>query len=351
MSKIKLPGLIDIHVHLRDPGQTHKEDFFTGTAAAIAGGFTTVFDMPNNPNPIISKDRLEDKIKIAAEKTVSNIGFYFGSLGDNLEEFEKVKHLAWGLKLYLNITTGGFIIDEKHLTRIYSAWSSLQPILLHSEEEMIQAVLSAIRKTGKRSHFCHVSSANELQQIMTAKEERLPVTCGVCPHHLFLSEDDVKQLGPYGNMKPPLKSKKDIEFLWKHIRYVDCIESDHAPHTNEEKDSDKPPFGVPGLESTLPLLLTASHEGRINIDDIIRLCYEGPRKILTIKDDASTYIEVDDDVQYELKNENLFTKCKWTPFDGWKMSGKVQRVVMKNKTVFENDKLLVSPGQGQVITP
>ncbi len=351
MSTIKLPGLIDIHVHLRDPGQSHKEDFYTGTLAAIAGGFTSIFDMPNNPEPITTKLRLDEKIKIAKEKTVSNLGFYFGSLGDNLGEFEKVKDLAWGLKLYLNITTGGFIIDEKYLLNIYTAWKSPQPILLHSEEEMIQAVLNVVRKTGKKSHFCHVSSANELRQIIEAKEEGLPVSCGACAHHLFLSEDDGKQLGPYGTMKPPLKTKKDIEFLWKHIKYLDVVESDHAPHTKEEKDSAKPPFGVPGLETTLPLLLTAAQEGRISIDDVIRLCYDGPRKVLHIPADDSTYINVDVGSVYELKNENLFTKCKWTPFDGWKVRGKVKSVTIKNKQVFAENNLLISPGEGTILKP
>lgn len=340
MSTIKLPGLIDIHVHLRDPGQTHKEDFFTGTSAALAGGFTTVFDMPNNAVPVTTQKLLLEKMKIAKEKAVCSVGFYFGSLGDNLAEFSKVQHLVSGLKLYLNMTTGGFIIDEKYLFNIFKAWNSSKPILLHSEEDMIQQVLNVVRKTGAHSHFCHVSSKHELRQIISAKEEGLPVTCGVCPHHLFLSEEDAKQLGPYGLMKPSLKPKKDVEYLWKHLRFVDVIESDHAPHTKEEKKSKNPPFGVPGLETTLPLLLTAVHQKRITMSDIMRLCYNGPRKILNISEDSSSYIEVETDTEYEILNENLFTKCKWSPFHGWKVYGAVERVFIKNKKVFENKKVI-----------
>ena len=173
MSTLTLPGLIDIHVHLRDPGQTYKEDFFTGTSSALAGGFTTVIDMPNNATPITTKERLEEKIKIAQGKTVCDIGFYFGSLGDNLDEFSKIGDKVFGLKLYLNQTTGGFIINEDSMKKIYDAWSSKQPILLHSEEDMVSMVINVIRKTGKKSHFCHVSSANELSQIIKAKEEVL----------------------------------------------------------------------------------------------------------------------------------------------------------------------------------
>ena len=129
MSIITFPGLIDMHVHLRDPGQTEKEDFYTGTSAALAGGFTTVFDMPNNKIPITSKERLDEKIRTAKEKIVCDIGFYFCSLGDNLSEFAKVKDNVFGLKLYLNITTGYFLIDEKKLGEIYTHWAKNKLIL------------------------------------------------------------------------------------------------------------------------------------------------------------------------------------------------------------------------------
>ena len=342
MSTLKLPGLIDIHVHLRDPGQTHKEDFRTGTTAALAGGFTKVFDMPNNTVPITTHKLLNEKIKIAKASAVCDIGFYFGSLGDNLGEFVNVQHQVAGLKLYLNMTTGGFIIDEKFLWSIYKAWNSSKPILLHSEEDMIQQVLKVVRKTGQHSHFCHVSSANELQQIISAKEEGLPVSCGVTAHHLFLTEDEGKKLGAYGHMKPYLKPKNDVDYLWKNIKHIDVVESDHAPHTKEEKESEKPPFGVPGLETTLPLLLTAVHEKRLSLEEVIRLCYDGPRKIHGIPDDETTFIEVEIGKKYEIKNENLHTKCKWSPFNGWKVYGKVQRVFIRNKKVFENDKVVTS---------
>lgn len=350
MSNLTLPGLIDVHVHLRDMGQNHKEDFHTGTAAALAGGFTTVLDMPNKTEPITTLERLDAEREEAHKKTVCNIGFHFGSLGENLEEFAKVQDKVTGLKLYLNLTTGGFIINGEVMQRIYEAWSqvSTKPVLLHSEEDTVSMVTKVIKATGQRSHFCHVSSAHELQQIIAAKEEGLPVTCGVCPHHLFLTEDDVADLGPYGRMKPPLKTKADLEYLWANMKYVDVIESDHAPHTKEEKESDNPPFGVTGLETTLPLLLMAEKEGRITVEEIIRLCYTNPAKIFNLETNPDTRIEVNLD-EYELKNEDLKTKCGWSPFAGWKLRGKVEQVFIRGEKVYENGKVLAEAGSGRVL--
>lgn len=352
---IYLPGLIDIHVHLRDPGQIQKEDFYTGTCAALAGGFTTVLDMPNNKVPITTLEKLQKKIKTAQEKIVCNIGFYFSSLGDNFNEFKKINlpagGLVFGLKLYLNLTTGHFLIDEKQLKKIYKSWPSNLPILVHCEEETISKVIAVVKKTGRKTHFCHISSLSELKQIIKAKEQGLPLTCGVSPHYLFLTENDVRYLGSFGLIKPPLKTKKDQDFLWKSIKYIDVIESDHAPHTIEEKKSAHPPYGVPGLETTLPLLLTAKNEGRISIDDIIRLCFVNPAKVFKIKTDKNTKIEIDEKKTFTVENKNLKTKCKWSPFAGWKMIGKVKRVFIRAEKVFEDDKILVKPGFGKVIYP
>ncbi|MBI1863283.1 amidohydrolase family protein [Candidatus Microgenomates bacterium] len=349
---IQLPGLIDPHVHLRDPGQTDKEDFYTGTSAALAGGYTTVVDMPNNVEPVMTEVVLAKKKLIAQEKTACDIGFYFGSLGDNLEEFPKIRQSVLGLKLYLNFTTGGFIIDEPALQRIFSAWNEVtsgsKPILLHAEEDVMEAVIKAIGNTRQPTHICHVSSKDELSQIIKAKEDGLPITCGVCPHHLFLTEADVPRLGGFGLMKPSLKAKNDQEYLWNNMRYVDVIESDHAPHTYEEKQYAAPPFGVPGLETTLPLMLTAVEDKRITLDEVIAKCHDNPKKILHLADQKDTYIEVDP-IEYEIRNELLFTKCKWSPFNGMKVRGKVVKTVIRGRTVFEHGVVKAGPGSGEVI--
>lgn len=345
-----LPGLIDMHVHLRDPGQTHKEDFYSGTSAALAGGFTTVVDMPNNEIPITTLKRLNKKIKNAEARIVCDVGFYFGSLGDNFDEFKKVENKVMGIKLYLDPTTGNFLIDDEKLEQIYNHWQSEKPILIHSEDESTEKVVKMIKKTGKRTHFCHVSGQNELSQIIEAKEDGLPVTCGVTPHYLFLDKSDVRILKTFAMMKHPLKSKKDRSFLWKNLRYIDVIESDHAPHTIEEKKSDNPPFGVPGLETTLPLLLTAEKRGKITMKQIITMCFTNPAKILNIKTDDDTKVEVDINKEYEIKGGNFHTKSKWTPFEGWRVRGKVVRLFIRGTKVFEDGKVLVNPGFGKVIS-
>jgi dihydroorotase len=350
MNTLTLPGLIDPHVHLRDPGQTEKEDFYTGTLAAIAGGYTTVLDMPNNTTPVFSGAVLEEKKRVASEKILCDVGFYFGTLGDNSNEFRKAVTLGvYGLKIYLNHTTGGYQLEQRELERIFRAWPAQLPILLHAEEETFESVLMVIRKLKRKTHLCHLSTRYELEKVIEAKESGLPVTCGVTPHHLFLNEADGENLGALGKMRPQLRSKKDVAFLWKHLSAIDCIESDHAPHTIAEKSGENPPYGVPGLETTLPLLLTAVAEGRLEMHDIIRLCHDEPAKIFNVRQGKGTYVEVDLQQKYTLNNITLHTKAGRSPFHGWKVQGKVLRTFIREEKVFENGKVLAKPGFGIVI--
>jgi dihydroorotase len=349
MSKrIQLPGLIDPHVHLRDPGQTQKEDFLSGTSAALAGGFTTVLDMPNNATPITTLERLEAKIASARAQTVSDIGFHFGTLADNFDEFPKVMPLVTGLKIYLNVTQGNFIIDKSKLLDIYRAWSSDKPILLHAEEDVTELVGDVLKSTKQVTHICHVSSQAELEFVIKSKDAGLPISCGVTPHHLFLTDADAERLGGFGQVKPALKSKKEQDFLWQHMDYIDVIESDHAPHTLSEKQSDTPPYGLPGLETTLPLLLTAEAEGRMSRQQIIEKLHTNPARIFGIKTDDTTSITVDMD-EYEIKNEDLLTKAGWSPFSGMKVTGKVVQVVLHGDVVYADGRVLASPGSGRII--
>lgn len=343
-----LPGLIDIHVHLRDPAHTHKEDFLSGTSAALAGGFTTVIDMPNNAVPITTATLLDAKIAGAKTRTVSNIGFYFGTLGDNFEEFARITDKVRGLKIYLNITTGNFIIDKDKLIDIYRAWPAGKPILLHAEDDVSELVLGVLRKIPKPTHICHVSNRRELEFVMRAKEEGLPITCGVTPHHLFLTDRDGERLGPYGRMKPYLKSQKDVDFLWKHIDGFDVVESDHAPHTKEEKDGAEPPYGVPGLETALPLMLTAEQEGKLTRKRLLELMYCNPASILGIKPDASDQIDVLME-EYEIRNESLKTKAGWSPFAGRRVAGKIVETRLKGVTVYKDGEILARPGSGRIL--
>lgn len=348
MKILRLPGLTDAHVHLRDPGQTHKEDFYTGTSAAIAGGFTTVLDMPNNAEPITTVERLKAKIVSAEAQTVANIGFHFGSMGDNLDQFDEAATLAIGLKLYLNKTTGGYLLDVAHLKKIYAAWPQDKVVLLHAEEDVIDLAIESMKDAKRPIHVCHMPSREILEKIIAAKRAGYPVTCGVCPHHLFLNKDDENRLGVYGKMLPSLKSQADQDYLWEHMDDIDIFESDHAPHTHEEKQAGA--FGVPGLETTLPLLLTAMQTGKISEQQIIEKLSINPAKIFDLQLNDNTYVEVSME-EFEISNVGLHTKCGWTPFEGMKVTGKVQKTVIDGQTVFENGNVIAQAGSGTVIKP
>lgn len=352
MASIKLPGLIDPHVHLRDPGQTEKEDFLTGTTAALAGGFTAIIDMPNNKTPITTLERLEEKKEIASSQIVCDIGFHFGTLGDNLDEFNKVTEKGsgvLGLKIYLNQTTGNFLLDKKHLGEIFEKWPESLPILFHAEEETFDDVLEVAKQYPRKIHLCHMSTAYELKRVIEAKEAGLPVTCGVTPHHLFLTEKHFEKYGSFAMMRPPLRPKEDVDFLWNHLSDIDCIESDHAPHTLEEKQSDNPPNGIPGLETTLPLLLTAVSDGQLSLDEVIRLCHLGPKTIFQIDQGEETFIEVDPDQEYLLDQTTFFSKAKWSPFHQWQMRGRLVSVTLRGEKVFSNQTLQANKGSGKLL--
>lgn len=345
-SLIKLPGLIDIHVHLRDPGQTHKETFLTGTSAALAGGFTRVFDMPNNATPVTTPEVLDAKLASAKDQIVSDLGVYYGSLGDNVESFREVQNRVAGLKLYLNVTTGGYKIDANYLTKIFTAWRSVKPVLLHAEADVIGVALKVAAETGQKIHVCHVSCEAELAPILAAKREGLNVTCGVTPHHLFLNETDRQRLGNFGAVKPELKPQADQDFLWEHFDEIDVVESDHAPHTVAEKEQGT--FGFPGLETTLPLLLQAERDGKLTRADIVSKLSDGPRGILGLEDEADTFVEVDP-VEFEITAAGMQSKAAWTPFAGRIGFGKVKRVTLHGVVAYEDGKVLAKPGSGRLI--
>lgn len=363
MSKLLcLPGLIDIHTHLRDPGETHKEDFYTGTCAALAGGVTTILDMPNNKEPIIAADRLKKKQEMAAKKAVCDFGLYFGTDGKNLGEFEKAKDLVLGLKIYLNCTTGNLLIDNELLVeKIFKTWPKEKIIIVHAEAEKVALALRLCSLYGNRIHITHVATKNDLEKIITAKKNRLPVTCDVTPHHLFLCKEKDNNIlyWTLGResieyniskmivVKPSAAYREDVEFLWDHLRDIDCIATDHAPHTVEEKETNDPPSGVPGLETMLPLMLTAVKQKKLMIEDLIRLTNTNPQKIFGIRQEKNTYIEVDLDYEYKIDNNKLYTKCGWSPFAGRKVYGRVQNVFIRGTKVFANGQILAKPGFGR----
>jgi len=360
MATVRLPGLIDVHVHLREPGGEAKEDLDSGTAAALAGGVTMVLDMPNTRPPVTGAGGLETKRRAAALKARCDVGFYLGATTDNAAEAALLAGQAVGLKIYLDATYGPLrLVDPAAppgqslaaLMAHFQTWPAERPIAVHAEGLSAAMAIGLARCYGRRLHVCHVSLAAELALIRAAKAAGMAVTCEVAPHHLFLTEADARRLGPYGAMRPPLATEADVAALWANLDAVDCLATDHAPHTRAEKDGPSPPPGVPGLETMLPLLLTAVSDGRLSLERLVELTHEAPRRIFRLPAQPDTWVEVDPGAAYTLGDEPQHTRCGWTPFAGMPVRGRVHRVVLRGQTAFEEGRVLSAPGTGRLVQP
>lgn len=348
---LKIPGMMDPHVHLRGMDWSHKGTFSTETAAALAGGYTAVLDMPNTSPPTITPQNLDYKLGVFASQAHCDWGVYYGaSSAGNWEDYPAVIDSVCGLKMYNNETTGHLLIEDQAVRAAhYQAWPAHKVIAVHAEGETVAQILDLVRQYGRKTHFCHISTAEEITMLRAAKEEGLPVTVGVCPHHLYLSQDDLPTLGPLGLMKPELKTRADVAALWEALAggVVDVIESDHAPHTLAEKHSGKPVYGVPGLETNLPLSALAVKEGRLTVAQLVDLLAVNPRRIFGVAADPETYTLVDLDAAYTLESSKMLSHCGWTPFDGMRVYGVVRQVVIRGQIVYDGEKVLVEAGFGE----
>jgi dihydroorotase (multifunctional complex type) len=374
------PGLIDPHVHLREPGGEHKEDFASGTRAALAGGFTTVLAMPNTSPPLIDRETLMQARALAASKAVCDVGFFVGATADNAEQVMELAGVV-GLKLYMGSSTGSLLVaDLAGQAAHFEGYAGL--VAVHAEDEeaveyfrtrahfaklgqrrppicaslAVSRALALAERFETRLHICHVSTAHELALIRDAKARDVKVTCEVTPHHLFLNAGDEARLGALGRMNPPLRAQKDVDALWENLDVVDCVATDHAPHTLEEKRGRIPPVGVPGLETALPLMLTAVHESRLPLVEIARLMAEGPARVFGLERkgriapgyDADLTL-VDAEEEWTIGEKTLQTKCGWSPFEGCRAKGMVKQVFLRGEEVYAGEEILATPGCGQVI--
>ena len=346
---IRLPGLIDPHVHLREPGATHKEDWDSGTAAALAGGFTAVLAMPNTRPPVTDAESLALALQAARRKARCDYAQFLGAGPDNLEALPGLAEGAAGLKMYLDQTYGPLRLDEMTLwMKHFEGWPRHLPIVAHAESRTLAAVILMAALYDRPLHLAHVSLREEILLIRAAKEKGLKVTCEVAPHHLFLSQEHLPALGAgRGEVRPRLATPADRDALWENLAVIDCFATDHAPHTLAEKDGANPPPGFPGLETALPLLLTAVHEGRLTIDDLILRMHTNPRRIFNLPEQPETWIEVDPQARWEIRAEEMYTRCGWTPFEGRTVRGRVQRVVLRGQEVFRDGQVLAQPGFGK----
>ena len=341
--------MIDAHVHLREPGDTHKESVSSGTAAALAGGVVGVLEMPNTKPPTIDKESFLLKRERYRSESLCDFGLFIGSDGRNLNAIMELGCDVAGLKLYLDSTYGDLRIQEPALLEsIWRAWHGPGPICIHAEHILtISQAIAMTERYSRELHVCHVSRWEHLRCILSAKERGLPVTCEVTPHHLFLTAEDAVRLGPYGMMKPSLGTAKDRDALWQHLDDIDCIATDHAPHTREEKRGTQPPPGVPGVETALPLLLTAVDQGRIEISRLAELIYWNPLRIFPVTPPADSWVEVDPDEHYQLSSERLHTRCGWSPFENQWVVGRVTKTCIRGQTVFESGQVRAEPGSGR----
>ncbi len=351
MSLLKLPGLVDIHTHLRVPGDEHKEDFSSGTAAALAGGFTMVLAMPNTSPPLTTPGILRETRKFAKQAVYCDVGLFAGASPAQMAQLPGCASLTMGLKIYLNDTFGPLRVEELAvLNSCFESWPADKLIAMHAEGQSVAVGIGLAAAYNRPVHFCHISRQDEIELIAGAKSQGLSISCEVTPHHLFLSEADADRLGPLGDMRPRLARPADVKALWDHINStIDCIATDHAPHTLEEKYSASSPPGVAGLETSLPLMLTAVHDGRLTIKRLVELMSVNPRRIFSLPLQPDTQVEVDPEISYTIENEELKTKCGWTPFAGMTVHGQVQRVVIRGKVAYEAGRIVAEPGSGRLL--
>jgi len=392
---IALPGLIDSHVHLRDQELAYREDFLTGTAAAAAGGVTTVLDMPNNRPVTMDPQSLRERMELAERWVVVNVAFY-SAFPESMEEIPPiVREGAVAFKLYLLQKIGGLNIDDDKA--LLSAFDKVKrtrvPVAVHAEDKQLlermrekmrskrrggseaflkvhspEAEAKAVRrvvklagKSGVHVHFCHVSSAAGLDAVLWAKRLGLPFTSEVTPHHLLLTSKHLKRHKTMALTLPPLRAKEDVEALWSALKrgFIDTLGSDHAPQSREEKEAkvvwDVKP-GIAGLETMLPLMLTQVKKGRLTLSTLIRLAAEKPAEIFSLSDRgilsegyAADIAVVDMDKTFKIDASKFHSKAKFSPFNRWKVVGKPMKTFVNGRLIMDEGELVAKPGTGRII--
>jgi carbamoyl-phosphate synthase/aspartate carbamoyltransferase/dihydroorotase len=350
---LRLPGLIDPHTHMREPGATHKEDWDSGTRAALAGGFTLVLAMPNTNPAVVDEPTLEEALACARAKARCDYAHFLGANAENSREAPGLAGRCAGLKMYLDQTYGSLRLDElAALAEHFQRWPSESPLVVHAEGRSFTTALALARLYDRPVHFAHVSRKEEILLLRLAREKGWPVTCEVTPHHLFLDQENTAGLSPgRREVRPRLAGPDDRRVLWENLDVVDCFASDHAPHLGSEKDSPNPPPGFPGLETGLPLLLTAVHAGQLSLEDVLQRCHANPQRIFHLPEQPDTWIEVDEDAAGEVRAGELHTRAGWSPFEGWPLRGRVCRVVLRGQTAYQDGAVLAPAGSGQNVRP
>jgi dihydroorotase len=379
-----LPGVIDTQVHLREPGLEHKEDLATGTKAAVLGGVTAVFEMPNTkPNTVTQAD-LEDKIRRARGRAWCDIAFYVGATPDNfgaLPELERQRGCA-GVKMFMGSSTGTLLVaddsavlqvlkhgrrrmavhaeDEARLKERFAlvkdgAAPAMHPVWRDAETAFraTERLIGMAREAKRRVHVLHVTTAEEMAFLRQHKDI---TTVETTPQHLTLvAPDCYERLGTYAQMNPPIRDAAHQAALWNAVRVgvVDCIGSDHAPHTREEKEKPYPqsPSGMPGVQTLLPLLLDHVNAGRLTLPRLVEMTSAGPARIFGIAGKGAIRVGNDADLtvvdlaaKRTIRNDWIASRCGWTPFDGMRVTGWPKATIIRGRAVMRDDEVLGSPG-------
>ncbi len=385
---IAVPGLIDAHVHLRDMKLSYKEDFATGTAAAAAGGFTSVLDMPNTLPPTDAARRLREKAAVASRKILVNIGFHAAAVksGDSVRAIKNAG--AFSLKLYLPKPIAPLNVekDQEILQVMKSAKSSGLPLSVHAEqlsrkaegnkstsfsdliktrsndaeESAIARILRLQQHVNCRVHLCHVTLPSSIHLIHNA---RLPqLSSEVTPHHVLLNEESLKRLGWKAWMVPPLRRRSLSQQLLRTVASGEAtiIATDHAPHTIAEKKS-RPglsPPGVPGLETAMPVLLTMVNKRRVSLGRVLSLLTTRPARLFNLrsrgrleKSAAGDIALIDLRRRGKIEPEKFLSKAHYSPFEGWKTRGAIHTTIVNGQIVYSDGEIVAKPGTGRILKP
>lgn len=343
-SNYVLPGIIDVHTHMRDPGLTHKEDFTSGSKACARGGVTTFIDMPNTIPVTVTEKALMDKKDMMVGRSYVDYGFHFGgSKKDNSEEIKKVLDKVASTKIFLNMSTGDMLIENEKV--VENIFRESKIISVHAEEGMVERAIEFCKKYDKELYLCHLSKASEIELLKQAKAEGVKVFGEVTPHHLFLNVDDVnatERSKMLLRMKPELKEKSDNEALWKALAdgTLDSIGTDHAPHLIEEKLA-KLTYGVPSVENSLEMMLNGVKENKITFERLIEVMCKNPAKIFKIKNKGDIAVGYDGDLvivdindNSPIKDDKVITKANWTPFENCNRGGRVLTTILRGEIVY-----------------
>jgi len=382
-----MPGVIDTQVHFREPGAEAKEDLESGSRAAVMGGVTAVFEMPNTKPSTTTAAALEDKVERATNRMWCDFAFYMGASAKNAKDLDKLERLpgCCGIKIFMGSSTGDLLVsDDQTLADILS--NGTRRIAIHAEDEdrlnerkalsetggvsqhpiwrdaltaykATDRILEIARRTGRRIHVLHVTTEDEMALLAAYKDV---ATVEVTPQHLTLSAPECyEKLGTYAQMNPPIRDEAERLGLWKalHTGIIDVLGSDHAPHEKEMKALPYPksPSGMPGVQTLLPLMLDHVNKGNLSLERLVDLTSAGPARLFNIAGKGRLAVGYDADLtivdlkkKWTIEEDWLQSKCGWSPFTGLQITGKPVGTFVRGKKVMW-DGILADEATGQPI--